>query len=62
MYISASDRAVRFRNWRYIRYADGSEELYDIRADPDEFHNIVSSPHATEIMDRARKLLAAAAR
>ena len=26
--------AVRSENWRYIRYRDGSEELYDHRTDP----------------------------
>ena len=28
------NHAVRSRDWRYIRYADGSEELYDMQADP----------------------------
>jgi arylsulfatase A-like enzyme len=57
MYKSASDRAIRFQNWRYIRYADGSEELYDIHADPDEFRNLANSQHAVDVMERARKLL-----
>jgi hypothetical protein len=26
--------------WRYIRYRDGGEELYDRKVDPDEFHNL----------------------
>ena len=30
------NHAVRSERWRYIRYADGSEELYDRRADPDD--------------------------
>jgi len=32
-------RAVRSDRWRYIRYADGSEELYDHESDPGEWTN-----------------------
>jgi arylsulfatase A-like enzyme len=39
---NAGNNAVRTEDWRYIRYADGSEELYDIRADPNEWHNLAS--------------------
>ncbi len=28
--------------WRYIRYADGAEELYDMVADPREWTNLAS--------------------
>ncbi|GAB5560498.1 MAG: sulfatase [Synoicihabitans sp.] len=34
------NHAVRSADWRYIRYADGSEELYDQRTDPKNFHNL----------------------
>jgi arylsulfatase A-like enzyme len=34
------NHAIRTRNWRYIRYADGSEELYDHRVDPNEWRNL----------------------
>src|SRR5262249_42405091 len=30
------NHAVRTEDWRYIRYADGSEELNDRRSDPNE--------------------------
>jgi choline-sulfatase len=33
---------VRTEHWRYIHYADGSEELYDHRSDPNEWTNLVS--------------------
>ncbi len=33
---------VRTEHWRYIRYADGSEELYDHRSDPNEWTNLVA--------------------
>jgi arylsulfatase A-like enzyme len=29
-----NNHAIRTERWRYIRYADGGEELYDHRADP----------------------------
>jgi choline-sulfatase len=35
---------VRTEHWRYIRYADGSEELYDHRNDPNEWTNVVAQP------------------
>ncbi|MFO7905909.1 MAG: hypothetical protein R6U98_24835 [Pirellulaceae bacterium] len=35
--------AIRTARWRYIRYGDGEEELYDHHADRDEFDNLVRS-------------------
>ena len=35
-----SGHAVRDERWRYIRYFDGFEELYDHSNDPDEFTNL----------------------
>lgn len=32
--------AVRTDRWRYIRYANGSEELYDHQSDPHEWTNL----------------------
>lgn len=37
------NHAVRTGRWRYIRYADGSEELYDHRLDPHEWTNLAAS-------------------
>jgi len=34
------NHAVRTERWRYIRYADGSEELYDMEKDPNEWTNL----------------------
>ena len=34
------NHAIRTLHWRYIRHANGEEELYDHRSDPDEFTNL----------------------
>jgi choline-sulfatase len=36
--------SIRSKRWRYIRYADGSEELYDHEKDPNEWDNLASNP------------------
>ncbi len=38
-----NNHAVRNEDWRYIRYADGSEELYDETTDPYEWKNLATS-------------------
>ena len=42
--LGQNNHAVRNERWRYIRYADGSEELYDHKTDPNEWHNIAAQP------------------
>lgn len=34
------NHAVVSEQYKYIRYADGSEELYDVRSDPNEWNNL----------------------
>ncbi len=36
--------SIRSERWRYIRYEDGSEELYDHRVDPNEWTNLAEDP------------------
>lgn len=38
------NHSIRTKDWRYIRYADGAEELYDHRKDPNEFTSLSSDP------------------
>lgn len=49
-----SGHAVRDERWRYIRYFDGFEELYDHSADPDEFTNLAHDPKFEKEKTRLR--------
>ena len=55
--LGQNNHAVRDERWRYIRYADGSEELYDHINDPNEWHNLAArslSPEAKKVIERLR--------
>ena len=41
--------AVINRDWRYIRYKDGTEELYDLSKDPNEWFNLAGKPAFAQI-------------
>ena len=44
-----NNHSVRSERWRYIRYHDGGEELYDHSNDEMEFHNLAGKPELTKI-------------
>ena len=46
---TAGNHTVRSDRWRYIRYSDGSEEVYDHENDPNEWHNIADNPAVESI-------------
>lgn len=51
------NHGIRSERWRYIRYADGTEELYDHKADPNEWTNVAAKPeHAAVIAEHRRWL------
>jgi arylsulfatase A-like enzyme len=47
-----NNHAVRDSRYRYIRYSDGSEELYDHAADPNEWTNLVPREQYRPIKDQ----------
>ncbi len=51
------NHAVRSERWRYIRYADGSEELYDHENDPHEWNNLAGHAEWKTVMQQHRKWL-----
>ena len=57
MTFGRGNHAVRSERYRYIRYANGEEELYDHSSDPNEWDNLAGDPaHADVIADHARWL------
>jgi arylsulfatase A-like enzyme len=51
------NHGVRSENWRYIVYADGSQELYDMRNDPNEWTNLAGESKYASIIREHRKWL-----
>ncbi|WP_186776464.1 sulfatase-like hydrolase/transferase [Rubripirellula reticaptiva] len=51
------NHAIRSNDWRYIRYRDGTEELYDHRTDPREHTNLAGNPEFAAIIAEHKKWL-----
>jgi arylsulfatase A-like enzyme len=51
------NHAIRTKRWRYIHYADGSEELYDMQNDPHEWTNLVADPRHRDTIGELRQWL-----
>lgn len=49
--------SIRTTQWRYIRYADGSQEIYDEQKDPNEWNNVVSNPENAPVIRELAKWL-----
>jgi arylsulfatase A-like enzyme len=54
-----NNHAVRTERWRYIRYADGGEELYDHDADPNEWTNLAADARYADVKKQVTKALPA---
>jgi arylsulfatase A-like enzyme len=52
-----SNHSVRTQYFRYIRYEDGAEELYDMQKDPNEFVNLSNNLEYKEIIESHKALL-----
>lgn len=48
-YLEPNAYAVINRDWRYIKYANDSEELYSVKDDPNEWHNLAGHPEYRSI-------------
>lgn len=57
MTMGEGNHAVRTPRWRYIRYRDDSEELYDHERDPWEWKNLASDPQYQNVIQEHRALL-----
>jgi choline-sulfatase len=51
------NHSIRSERWRYIRYADGSEELYDLAKDPNEWTNLAAKREQAKVIADHRKWL-----
>jgi arylsulfatase A-like enzyme len=52
-----NNHAVRSRQWRYIRYHDGTEELYSHLNDPNEWDNLALDPEYNDIKQKLQSFL-----
>ena len=51
------NHAVRTDRYRYIRYEDGGEELYDHAVDPEEWFNLADDERYAKVIDRLKQRL-----
>ena len=51
------NHSVRNSRYRYIRYCNGDEELYDHSSDPDEFYNLAEDTRNRALMDQLSEWL-----
>ncbi len=49
------NHGIRTKDWRYIQYADGSEELYDMKNDPNEWKNLAGASEYMAVIEQHRK-------
>ncbi|MCB9383634.1 MAG: sulfatase [Bryobacterales bacterium] len=52
---NAGNHGVRNEKWRYIVYADGSEELYDMEKDPNEWTNLAGDAKYKAALEEMRQ-------
>ena len=41
---------IRLENWKYTRYLDGAQELYDMKKDPGEWNNLATEPSVKSVV------------
>jgi arylsulfatase A-like enzyme len=50
-YIEPGAYSIINMDWRYIRNPDGSEELYNVREDPNEWYNLAGDTKFSEVIE-----------
>jgi len=55
-YADVNNNLVRQERYKLIRYQDGSQELYDIPSDPEEFENLADSKKHRRTKSRMEKI------
>jgi arylsulfatase A-like enzyme len=43
---------LRSDQWKFLRYDNGEQELYDLAADPYELENLAARPEQAELIAR----------
>jgi hypothetical protein len=51
------NHAIRIERWRYIQYADGTEELYDHENDPNEWNNVAGKTENKSVIERLKQFV-----
>lgn len=54
-YYQQGSVGIRTSDWRYIKYYDGAEELYDEKKDPKEFDNLAGNPTYDQVKQKLSK-------
>ncbi|MDA1232777.1 MAG: sulfatase, partial [Planctomycetota bacterium] len=49
------NHGIRSKQWRFIQYADGAEELYNMQEDPNEFNNLAGDSQYATVLQEHRK-------
>lgn len=51
------NHSILWKNWHYIHYKRGGEELYNLKDDPNEWHNIANDPKNKKIIEELKKAI-----
>jgi arylsulfatase A-like enzyme len=49
--------SIRYQDWHYIHYFDGTEELYELKSDPNEWRNVAGDERHMPIKSACRRFI-----